>query len=95
MKKQAYEDERKLKYKFDENGNIIGLNPEYVTSKNKTPEQRALEEQQKADYKQQLQNAGRYISHCWSQRSVAPKLWWIFLTVLTATGPPASLPGRM
>lgn len=58
MKKQAYEDERQLKYKFDEKGNIIGLNPDYATpNKNLTPEQQAMREQQKADYKQQMVNA--------------------------------------
>jgi hypothetical protein len=32
MEKQEWEDQRKLRYKFDENGNVIGLNPDYVGS---------------------------------------------------------------
>lgn len=57
MKKQAYEDERKLKYTFDENGNVTGLNPNYVNSSNKTPEQKAIEEMQKKEMIDRMQKA--------------------------------------
>lgn len=32
MEKQEWEDQRKLRYTFDENGNVTGLNPNYVGS---------------------------------------------------------------
>lgn len=32
MEKQEWEDQRRLRYTFDENGNVTGLNPEYVGS---------------------------------------------------------------
>lgn len=57
MRKQAYEDERKLKYTFDENGNITGLNPNYTSTKNKSPEQRAIEEMQKKEGIDRMQKA--------------------------------------
>ena len=34
QEKQAFEDERKLRYTFDENGNITGLNPAYINQDN-------------------------------------------------------------
>lgn len=57
MKKQAYEDERKLKYTFDENGNVTGLNPNYINNSNKTPEQKAIEEMQKKEVVDRMQKA--------------------------------------
>lgn len=57
MEKQAYEDERKLKYTFDEQGNITGLNPNYVSTKNKTPEQKAIEEMQKKETLERMKSA--------------------------------------
>jgi len=58
MKKQAYEDERRLKYTFDEEGNVTGLNPNYLSSSsNKTPEQRAIEEVQKKEAVDRMQKA--------------------------------------
>ena len=69
LKRQAWEDDRNMRYIFqkDENGNvvrddngypiIVGLNPEYVSNKDKTPEQKAIEDQRKNDYKDMLNNA--------------------------------------